>query len=249
MEMKKKQESQARILYVVLAALLVTVMVVSVITAVNKRNKKPQAPVDTEGAVTTKAPVTKVYPIETVPKEDEKPPVVTPAPETQPPVPETKPPAATEKPKEDRPTVNRAYVVPAKGDVMKDFSIDMPVYSLTMNDYRAHKGIDIAAEYGTAVCSFTDGIIEKTFVDPMMGVTVTVDHGDGLKTNYCNLQQTLPDGIVAGVQVKAGDVIGAVGETTLVELAEASHLHFEILENGKYIDPTEFLPVLKPAEE
>ncbi len=246
MEMKKKQESQARILYVILAALLVTVMVVSVITAVNKRNKKPQAPVDTADSVTTKAPVTKYYPVETIPEEDERPPV-TQAPVTRPP--ETQPPVTTEKPKDDKPTANRAYVVPTKGEVMKDFSIDMPVYSLTMNDYRAHKGIDISAEYGTAVCSFTDGVVEKTFVDPMMGVTVTIDHGDGLKTNYCNLQQTLPDGIVAGAEVKAGDMIGAIGETTLVELAEASHLHFEIIENDKYIDPTEYLPVLKPAEE
>ncbi len=245
MEKKKSQESQVRILYAVLAALLVTVMVISVITAVNKKNKKPEAPLDTEPAVTTSPTVTNVHSLQTQPPEEIP---ETQAPVTQPPATETVPPE-TEKPKEDKPTVSRAYVVPTQGEVMKDFSVDMPVYSLTMNDYRAHKGIDIAAEYGEAVCSFTDGTVEKITVDPMMGVTVTVDHGEGLKTNYCNLQQTLPDGIEAGVSVKAGDVIGAVGDTTLVELAEASHLHFEVTENGKYVDPADYLPVLKPTEE
>ncbi len=244
MDRKKAQQSQQmRILYITLAALLVTVMVVSVMTAVNKKNKRPNAPLDTT-SVQTDPPVTKVYPVQTVRPPEE--PAETQIPQIQ----ETLPPLTeTEKPKEDEPTANRAYVVPVEGEVMKDFSIDMPVYSLTMDDYRAHKGTDISAEYGAAVCSFTDGVIEKVYADPMMGMTVTVDHGDGLKTNYCNLQQTVPEGIEAGATVKAGDMIGAVGDTALLELAEVSHLHFEIIKDGKYADPTEYLPVLGRVEE
>ncbi len=244
MDKKKTHDSQTRILYVTLAALIVTVMIVSVITAVSKRNKEPSAPLDTEAQ--TDAPVTKYYPpVQQIKPSDTD---ETQTPVTEPPVTETKP-TETEAPKEDKPTANRAFTVPVEGSVMKDFSVDMPVYSLTMDDYRAHKGVDISAEYGSGVFSFTDGVIEKVFVDPMLGVTVTVDHGEGLKTNYCGLQQTLPDGVEAGVTVKAGDVIGAVGDTTLVELSESSHLHFEVIKDGEYVDPAEYLPVLGKVEE
>ena len=75
----------------------------------------------------------------------------------------------------------------------------------------------------------------------MMGQTVTVDHGDGLESRYQNLQITLPEGIEIGKKVSAGEIIGAVGETALIECAEVSHLHFSILLNGAAAAPADYI--------
>ncbi len=244
MDNKKNRDGDAKILYVVLAALVVTVIVVSVVSAANKRNKKPSAPLETTPVTSppiARPRVTARADIPTQPPEDTK------APKVEPPETERVTEAETKKPVigQGQQASSRSYVVPAEGEVMKDFSVDMPVYSVTMNDYRAHKGIDISCPIGGAVFSFTDGVVDKIYDDPMMGTTVIIDHGDGLRSCYGNLQKERINGIEAGVEVKAGDVIGAVGDTTLIEMAEGSHLHFELVQDEKYIDPSSYLPVLK----
>jgi murein DD-endopeptidase MepM/ murein hydrolase activator NlpD len=57
-----------------------------------------------------------------------------------------------------------------------------------------------------------------------------------------NLDPELASGITVGSTVKAGDVIGKVGNTARLESADESHLHFELTMNGEIIDPTPELP-------
>ena len=127
--------------------------------------------------------------------------------------------------------------------------MDLPVYSVTMNDYRVHNGVDISASVGDPVYAFSDGVVSKIYNDPMMGQTVVIDHGDGLLSVYQNLQVTLPENIETGVRVEAGDVIGAVGETALIECAEVPHLHFCITKNGIYEPPSDYLGSIRFVEE
>ena len=54
-------------------------------------------------------------------------------------------------------------------------------------------------------------------------------------------RQELPEQIAVGVSVKAGDVIGNVGETASVEVADEAHLHLEMTEKGLQVDPTKYL--------
>ncbi len=246
MEEKKRYEKQARTLYVVLAGMLVVIMVLSVITAVNKRKDKNPAPLDstaetTYGKIETKPATTTRTPVVTAPVEDVTSPVITDRPVDAP-------------PEEDEPvSAPRVYVLPTDGNVIKSYSVDLPVYSATMNDYRAHTGIDIFAEVGIPVYSFTDGVVKDVYNDPMMGTTISVDHGEGLVSYYQNLDAQAAEGIKAGAKVSAGDALGCVGQTTLVELSDASHLHFEIRKDGKSIDPAEYLSALKqtsaPSDE
>ena len=119
----------------------------------------------------------------------------------------------------------------------KIFTIASLIYSETMNDYRTHSGIDIAAELNAPVHAYTDGIIKEVYDDPFMGTTIVIEHEDALTTYYMNLAQTLPDGIQAGAEVKGGDVIGAVGVSAIIEADDGPHLHFEMRVNGKLIDP------------
>ncbi len=138
--------------------------------------------------------------------------------------------------------VSHVYLSPVEEtSVQKAYQIDSLSYSETMADWRAHTGVDFTAEVGCAVCAFSDGVVESVHADPLMGQTVVINHGDGLKSVYQNLSEELPDAITVGASVAAGDLIGKVGETALIECAETSHLHFELQKDGAAIDPGNYL--------
>ena len=140
---------------------------------------------------------------------------------------------------DDKPTVvlTPDFVCPLGGTLVKDYSADIPVFSITMEDYRVHCGIDIGADAGTEVLAAADGEITKVFYDPMMGQTVEITHEGGFVTIYKNLQTKMPASICAGMSVSAGDTIGYVGDTALIEISDSPHLHFEMRKDGESINP------------
>jgi murein DD-endopeptidase MepM/ murein hydrolase activator NlpD len=138
-------------------------------------------------------------------------------------------------------SAKRIYTKPVKGNVTKEFSSDVLVYSVTMNDYRVHNGIDISASVGNPVSAFCDGEITGIYEDPLMGHTVVVDHGEGLVSVYSNLSSVFPKGIEVGAKVKSGEVIAGVGESALIECADTCHLHFEVMKDNVYVDPNQYL--------
>ena len=127
------------------------------------------------------------------------------------------------------------YVMPVDGTVYRKFSGDAPVYSNTMKDWREQNGIEIAAAISTPVKAAADGVVSDVYVDPAMGETVVIDHGNGLKSIYSNLTTTVK--AIKGRKLNAGDVIGAVGNTAADEIADQSHLHFEMTKDGVQVDP------------
>ena len=126
---------------------------------------------------------------------------------------------------------------PVAGSIIKPHSPDVLLRSITMNDYRAHVGIDISAPIGEAVRCCADGIVKEVWNDPMMGRCVSIAHSGGLVTVMKNLDNTLASGIEPGRELAAGDVIGAIGETALIEICEMPHLHIETELDGKAVDP------------
>lgn len=135
------------------------------------------------------------------------------------------------------------FGLPAEGAVLVSCSLDAPVYSLTMNDYRTHNGVDISAPVGSGVFSCATGTVASVFEDPMMGMTVVVRHAEGIESVYRNLSLELPAGVEVGAPVATGQVIGTVGETALIECEEESHLHFELVVNGENVDPLEYIEI------
>ena len=129
------------------------------------------------------------------------------------------------------------FVSPAIGSVMRDHSPDVLVFSPTMNDHRVHLGIDIATAAGAAVSATADGVIDGIWSDPLMGQCISIKHDGGFVSYYRNLSTELPEGIEMGAAVKSGQVIGAVGESALIEIADEPHLHFELKLDGKQVDP------------
>ena len=131
------------------------------------------------------------------------------------------------------------YVWPVEGAVDRPFSLEVFAYDPTMGDWRTHDGLDIAADAGVAVGACAAGTVESVEDDDLLGVTVTIDHGAGLKSVYANLSD--PASVDPGDPVEAGTVIGAVGATAIGESAGGSHLHFAMKEYGVPVDPANYL--------
>lgn len=104
-----------------------------------------------------------------------------------------------------------------------------------LKHYRQHSGMDITARQGTPVYSTGDGVVRIAGRNPQglggYGVVVVVDHGFGFQTLYAHMQGTK---VKAGQKVKRGQQIGTVGSTGL---STGSHLHYEVILNGKKVDP------------
>lgn len=131
-------------------------------------------------------------------------------------------------------------VAPVKGTILKDYSSDELQYSETMNDWRVHTGIDISNEEGTDVSAAADGTVETVVKDGMLGTCITILHPDGTKTIYGNLRED--SAVSEGTNVKAGEVIAKIGKTAALEILEEPHLHFEVIYQGKNVNPIDFLP-------
>lgn len=129
------------------------------------------------------------------------------------------------------------FVAPAVGLLAKGHVVETLVYSVTMNDYRTHAGVDIEAQTGDPVFACADGVITGVYNDPMMGNCIEISHAQGYKSLYKNLGDELPEEITEGCSVKAGQIIAAVGDSARIELADESHLHFELYLNNNSVDP------------
>jgi murein DD-endopeptidase MepM/ murein hydrolase activator NlpD len=98
--------------------------------------------------------------------------------------------------------------------------------------HKFHQGIDIAVAYGRDVKSAAAGTVAFSGVMNGYGNTVVVDHEDGRQTRYAHLSQQL---VRAGDVVAEGQILGKSGNSGR---STGPHLHFEMLVNGRPVDPT-----------
>lgn len=130
-------------------------------------------------------------------------------------------------------------IVPVEGQILNPFSHGELVKSKTLGVWKTHDGIDIGAPLGTEVKAMTNGTVSEIFTDPLWGICIAIDHGDGVIGCYFGLDKSVA--VVVGQEVSCGDVIGAVGDTAEIEIAEESHIHFAIKKNGEWVDPEAFI--------
>lgn len=134
----------------------------------------------------------------------------------------------------------RQFVWPVSGDVEVPHSLDSLIFDRTMGDWRTHAGIDIRADLGETVLAITGGVVERIFHDDLLGMTVVISHGDGLRSLYANLMEHPL--VEEGQWVSMGTPIGAVGTTALAKSGIVHHLHLEMFDSGEQVDPMRFLP-------
>lgn len=130
-------------------------------------------------------------------------------------------------------------VAPVNGTVGTAYSEDKLVYSETLEEWTAHRGVDIMADEGTLVVAALSGTVQEVYDDPLWGKVVIIDHGNDLLTKYANLSQDVS--VQEGVKVGKGDVIGKIGKTAKIEMLMKPHLHFEVIENGISVNPSKYL--------
>lgn len=119
-------------------------------------------------------------------------------------------------------------IFPVEGPVTSNFGMRIhPVF----NDLRMHQGIDIEAKEGTPVKAAMDGTVEKIDFDNELGNYILLKHNDRLKTLYGHLSEIT---VKVNDEVKQKDIIGKTGTTGM---ATSAHLHFEVWENEKAVDP------------
>lgn len=133
----------------------------------------------------------------------------------------------------DSKTINGVYIasVPvSNGHITSRFGSRESIRNHT------HKGIDIAASYGTNIKAVADGTIEyASYNSGGYGNLVIIDHGNGIKTYYGHCSKLC---VSVGQKVNAGDVIAKVGSTGN---STGNHCHFEIRVNGSQIDPQKYV--------
>lgn len=129
----------------------------------------------------------------------------------------------------------QSFIMPLDGKIITDFASDRLIYSKTLDEWRGHTGIDIKGKAGTKVKAAASGTIKEAYEDPLWGKTVVIDHGKGTITRYANLGSL--DLVKLGGSVNQGDEIGVIGKTASIESKMEEHLHYELIKDGKYLDP------------
>lgn len=98
-----------------------------------------------------------------------------------------------------------------------------------------HRGLDISARRGTPVYAPADGVVVFTGRNGGLGKTIRISHGFGFTTMYGHLHEITAE---LGDEIRRGEQIGTVGNTGR---STGSHLHYEVHEDGKSVDPLYFI--------
>ena len=143
--------------------------------------------------------------------------------------------AKQEEVKEEEEIKDPEFAMPVEGEILREFAKDSLVYSATLDEWITHNGIDIAADKTTVVKASEAGTVKSIKNDPRYGLTIVIEHVNGFSSVYSNLLTA--EFVEEGETVEKGQTIGTVGNTATFEIADESHLHFEILKDNEYVDP------------
>jgi len=102
-----------------------------------------------------------------------------------------------------------------------------------------HDGLDFVGKKGSDVLSVANGVVVWAGNSGAYGKTVEIDHGNGYQTRYAHNDSLV---VQPGDPVKAGQVIAKLGSTGRTS---APHVHFEVLLNGKTVNPSSFVGTLR----
>ncbi|TNE71463.1 M23 family metallopeptidase [bacterium] len=123
---------------------------------------------------------------------------------------------------------------PVKGVILSGFGMRFhPVHRFN----RMHEGLDFRAKIGDPVYATGDGVIKFSAAKGTYGNLIIVNHSFGYESRFAHLSG-FAKGIRPGKKIKRGELIGYSGDTGVVE---GPHLHYEIYQNGKPVDPLNFL--------
>jgi murein DD-endopeptidase MepM/ murein hydrolase activator NlpD len=134
----------------------------------------------------------------------------------------------------ERPTLDRDDPVPVALELPLDARVSS-AYGFRADPFhgrqRFHAGLDFAAAYGRDVPAAGAGRVESAGYEGGYGLTVVVDHGQGVRTRYAHLSSV---SVTPGQELARSTVVGRVGQSGR---ATGPHLHFEVALDGRKVDP------------
>ncbi len=132
----------------------------------------------------------------------------------------------------------KSMKTPLAGEIYREFTMDDLVYYESIGEWRVHKGVDIKPEDTLLIESALAGKVESVNTSELTGTEIVIDHGNNIKTLYSNLVSA---SVKVGEQVQQGQAIGNIGKTVSIEAADGAHLHFELLVDGKNVNPMDYI--------
>ena len=141
-------------------------------------------------------------------------------------------------PDDEKPPVKQlTFISPCNGTVTHEFDLGL-VFNQSMGQWETHSALDFTSE-DLKVFASADGKIKKIGHNNLDGNYIIVEHEEGYTTKYMSLDTI--EGINEGDAVKQGQLIGKMSDTQGAESLKGAHLHFEMLKDGKTINPLEVL--------
>jgi murein DD-endopeptidase MepM/ murein hydrolase activator NlpD len=107
-----------------------------------------------------------------------------------------------------------------------------PILGIT----KMHTGVDWAAPIGTPIFASGNGVIEKIGLEGGYGKYIRIQHANGYETAYGHMS-AFARNLTVGSHVRQGQIIGFIGSTGL---STGAHVHYEILVNGRFVDPMRY---------
>jgi murein DD-endopeptidase MepM/ murein hydrolase activator NlpD len=98
-----------------------------------------------------------------------------------------------------------------------------------------HKGVDFAGKAGASVFAVADGVVTWSSKRYGYGELVEINHGNGYSTRYAHNSENL---VAVGDEVSKGETVALMGDTGR---ATGPNLHFEVLHQGKQVNPVNFV--------
>ena len=124
-------------------------------------------------------------------------------------------------------------------EVVREYSEKEPSYSKTLNLWEIHKGIDVSANKGQEIKSLLAGTVVDIYKDDEYGMSVKIKSENDTVVVYSNLDSKTK--VKKDQQVKQGDVIGIVGQTSEVEISDGTHVHVQAYKGEESINPMDLM--------
>lgn len=125
-------------------------------------------------------------------------------------------------------------VWPIVGDILINYSMDKTIYFPTLDQYKYHPAIVIAASQGETITAAADGRVVSVNYDPQLGNTVVMDLGNDYELTYGQLDNIT---VSEGSYITTGDIIGNVASPTKYYSTEGANVYFKLTKNGEPVNP------------
>ena len=124
---------------------------------------------------------------------------------------------------------------PVEGEIVMPFSMNELILDPTLVQFRTNDDIRIASEHGVQVQASANGEVITTGRNVVRGNYVIIDHGNGWIATYGQLDSNKL--VSAGDVVRAGQIIGTVGEPSMFGYLHGAHVNLHVTRDGEPVDP------------